>query len=442
MNNSKLLILLFVLSTFLPGLAATSKSLASTALANIRFGPYPPYVYPIRVGIAPHTALTHIYLWQPGAIFVDEKPVFALTARQPYSIAHGRVTNLLGGENFVLPRDRRAYIASYDPRNGYQVWVNNRWYGGVLELISFGDRVTIINFLDLEDYLGGVVPAEMPASWHIEALRAQAVAARSYAYAHTGPGSKWYREGFDVVPDTRDQVYKGQAVATKSTNLAVLSTRGIILKDAGRVKPGFYRAWVGDPFENLNIRHARVSKAVLEKITGVPNIIGVTIKECDPNMNVRSIQIIGTKKTCLVYGVALAKMLHFSTAGILDAKESGNDWVFTYRGPGNGSLGLSQHGANMLAINGWNCNQILQQYYQDPDGKLRLDFMDRYKRPAWPVIRNKTAKSLDTTTETPDKTAKNRDTSTETTDKTSKNLDTTTETLDNTKVQDKTSENE
>ncbi len=372
----------------LPGLAISkANSSATGALSQIHFGPYPPIVYPIRVGLAPKSSSSWVIVWQPGAVFVDEKPVFSLAARQVYKIAHGSVTDIVTGKSFVLPRDRRAYIAAADPRNGYQVWLNNRWYGGVLELISYGDRVSVINFIDLEDYLGGVVPSEMPASWHLEALKAQAVAARSYAYAHMGPGSKWYKtEGFDVVPDTRDQMYKGQAVATNSTNIAVWQTRGIILKDAGRVKPGFYRAWVGDSFENLNIRHGYVSKTVLEKITGVPGIIGVTVKQWDPSGNAHSIQVIGPKKTKEVYGVALAKMLHFSTAGILDVKEEGDNWLFTYRGPGNGSRGLSQHGANMLAAHGWRFEQILQQYYQDPDGKLRFDYMDRYKRPAMSVL--------------------------------------------------------
>jgi peptidoglycan hydrolase-like amidase len=335
-------------------------------------------VYPVRVGISTHGSSNYVCLWEPGALFVDDKPVFALHASHVYRLTHGSINDLTTGESFSLPTNRRAYIAT----DKYRIWANNRWYGGVLEILSLGGRITLINLLDLEDYLCGVVPAEMPASWHLEALKAQAVAARSYAYAHTGAGSKWYRtEGYDLVPDTRDQVYKGQAVATNSTNLAVWQTRGIILKDAGRVKAGFYRAWVGDAFENLNIRYARVAKSVLEKITGVPGIIGVTVKQWDQNGNARSIQVIGTKKSREVYGVALAKMLHFSTAGIIDVKEDGNYWVFTYRGPGNGSRGLSQHGANMLAANGWRFAQILQQYYQDPDGKLRLDYMDRYKRP-------------------------------------------------------------
>jgi hypothetical protein len=78
-----------------------------------------------------------------------------------------------------------------------------------------------------------------------------------------------------------------------------------------------------------------------------------------------------------VYGIALAKMLGLSTAGILDVKEEGNNWVFTCRGPGNGARGLSQHGANTLAKNGWRYEQILQHYSQDPDGQLRLEFIDR-----------------------------------------------------------------
>jgi stage II sporulation protein D len=220
----------------------------------------------------------------------------------------------------------------------------------------------------------------MPSSWHLEALKAQAVAARSYAWAHIGPErSKWCRaEGFDLVPDTRDQVYKGLAAEAKSTDFAIAMTIGIVLKDANRVKSGFYRAWVGDAFENLNIRMSSIPNSTMEKLTGVPKILGVTVKRWE-NGNATSIEVIGPKKSREVDGIVLARMLNFSTAGILDVKPAGNAWVFTYRGPGNGARGLSQHGADMLAANGWNWEQILRQYYQDPDGKLRIDYLDSYK---------------------------------------------------------------
>ncbi len=278
-------------------------------VSSIHFGPYPPMLYPVRIGLASRCNLCYVVVWYPGAVFVDGKPVFALDPRRVYSLAHGCITDMASGESYELPRDRRAYITAAD----YRVWTNNRWYGGALELICLGNRITVINLLDLEDYLRGVVPAEMPASWHLEALKAQAVAARSYAWAHTGTGSKWYHtEGYDLVPDVRDQVYKGLAIAANSSDWAVKLTRGIILKDAGRVKPGFYRAWVGDAYENLNIRKSAVSNELLERITGVAKIIGVTVKQWDQNGNARSIQVFGAKKSREVYGVGLAKMLHFS----------------------------------------------------------------------------------------------------------------------------------
>lgn len=339
-------------------------------------------VTPVRIGIATRSPLCHVAIWHPGAVFIDGHPVFSLTPGYVYSISGGKISECVTGRSFVLPNNERAQLASRDQHGCYTVWANNRWYRGSLELITYAHAETLINLLDLEDYLPGVVPSEMPANWHLEALKAQAVAARSYAWAHLGHGSKWLKsEGYDLVPDVRDQMYKGLAAEAKSTNFAVQCTSGIVLKDANRVKPGFYRAWVGDEFENLNIRQTSVSTSVLEKITGVPNIVGVTVKHWDPvTSNAVSLQVIGAnKKSREVSGIALARMMHFSTAGILDTHEEGPNWIFTYRGPGNGSRGLSQHGANILAKQGWNYEQILRQYYQDPDGKLHLDLTDSQK---------------------------------------------------------------
>jgi stage II sporulation protein D len=352
--------------------ASGKQAVTSTAAENltVNFSPYPPGIlHPIRIGLGTHVAGARVAFWAPGAIFIDNRPVFSLKPQQWYYISGGRVVEQNTGRSFVLPRDKRAILAS----SAYIFWTNNRWYRGVVELISFGGTANIIDLLDLEDYLQGVVPSEMPSNWPLEALKAQAVAARSYAWAHMGSGSKWMRsEGYDLVPDVRDQAYKGLAAEANSSSWAVKLTHGYVLKDAGRVKSGFYRAWVGDDQENLNIRSSTVPESLLEQITGVPHIIGVTVKQWDADGNARALQILGQKKTREVYGVALAKMLNFSTPGILDVEPQGNKWIFTYRGPGNGIRGLSQHGAAMLAKRGWSCWLILQQYYEDPDGHLRL----------------------------------------------------------------------
>lgn len=333
-------------------------------------------MHPIRIGLVRQSKSAKIAVWQNGAVFVNGKPLFPIKRGLVYKIYPTKIVELATGHSVPIPTNQRTYISAPD----YKIWTANKWWRGCCEIVSFGNKVNVINLLDLEEYLLGVVPAEMPASWNIEALKAQAIAARSYAWAHMGKrGSKWYKsQGYDLVPDVRDQMYQGLAKEHKKTHVAVQMTRGLVLKNSGRVKPGFYRAKVGNAMTNLNIRKSRVPSAKLEKITGVPDIVGVTVRQWDAAGNARSIQVMGQKDSREVYGVALAKMLHFSTAGILDIHEEGNSWIFTYRGPGNGARGLSQTGAKMLANRGWRFDQILQQYYQDKDGKLRLDYLDHW----------------------------------------------------------------
>ena len=167
------------------------------------------------------------------------------------------------------------------------------------------------------------------------------------------------------MPDVRDQAYKGLAAEAVRALQAVQQTRGLVLKDSGRVKPGFYRAWVGDAFQNLNLRKSTIPNSAVEQITGISNIVGVTVKRWDSDGNAIDMTIIETGRSRDVNGRALAKMLGLASAGILDAHPEGANWVFTHRGSGNGARGLSQHGADMLASKGWRFDQILQQYYQE-----------------------------------------------------------------------------
>ena len=84
------------------------------------------------------------------------------------------------------------------------------------------------NVVGLDDYLQGVVPAESPASWPAEALRAQAIAARTYAITTAKSAD------FDHYADTRSQVYKGVGIEQPSTNAAVADTRGQIVTYQGQ----------------------------------------------------------------------------------------------------------------------------------------------------------------------------------------------------------------
>ena len=113
-------------------------------------------------------------------------------------------------------------------------------YRGTLLVHKRGGTLTVVNRLPLDRYLRGVVPWEMPDDWHPEALRAQAVVARSYALATLKPGTL-----FDLYADTRSQVYGGIQAEEDSTNRAIGSTAGKALFWKGRVATTFYHSTSG-----------------------------------------------------------------------------------------------------------------------------------------------------------------------------------------------------
>lgn len=170
----------------------------------------------------------------------------AVTQPARLSIEGQQTTNLEPGRWYHLPPHSTTKI---EPSNNGLVRLGNVLYPGELELRPFKGKVIAINILPVEEYLRSVVPSEMPASWHLDALKAQAVAARSYAI-NTMSQRKWGNAPYDLVSDTRDQVYKGffsldpSTAAVKPlihprTDEAVATTQGYMLKQEFK---GYYRA--------------------------------------------------------------------------------------------------------------------------------------------------------------------------------------------------------
>jgi stage II sporulation protein D len=150
----------------------------------------------------------------------------------------------------------------------------NGAYRGALEFLPgrFGG-VNAVNAVDLDDYVQGVVPAESPATWPMDALKAQAVAARTYAITTSKGGAGW-----DQYPDTRSQVYAGVAGERPSSNQAVAETRGEVVTYQGQPVVTYFfstsggrtedventplgnepRAWlrsVEDPYDDVSPKH-------------------------------------------------------------------------------------------------------------------------------------------------------------------------------------------
>jgi stage II sporulation protein D len=154
--------------------------------------------------------------------------------------------------------------------------VRDGQYRGALEVRASGSGVQAVDAVALEDYVRGVVSAESPPSWPAEALKAQAVVARTYAVT-TNVGSP--TDGIDQYADTRSQMYKGVAAEFPATNAVVGATAGqVVVQDGRPVVTYFFstsgghtediqnsfigslpRAWlrgVDDPYDAVSPRHS------------------------------------------------------------------------------------------------------------------------------------------------------------------------------------------
>lgn len=118
-------------------------------------------------------------------------------------------------------------------------------YRGDLVARNVNGSLYAINRVGVEGYVQGVIPNESPASWPAAALRAQAVAARSYALATRLNG-----DGYDLYDDTRSQVYGGRASETRSTNRAARDTKRQVIKSSGTVATAYFFSTSGGRTEN------------------------------------------------------------------------------------------------------------------------------------------------------------------------------------------------
>jgi stage II sporulation protein D len=119
-------------------------------------------------------------------------------------------------------------------------------YRGNFEFRVVAGAVQTVNAVGLDDYVQGVVAAEMPASWSTAALEAQAVAARTYALTSDVPG-----DGYQLYPDTRSQMYGGVGAETPTTNAAVAATSGQIVTYDGAPATTYFFSSSGGYTENI-----------------------------------------------------------------------------------------------------------------------------------------------------------------------------------------------
>ena len=214
---------------------------------------------PVRVLVlAPSapTAAKPIVLHGRGAPFTIDGvsgtfPIGARAEVWPSANGFGILVNSAGG---VLLRTTTTSAADIRLRSGPdpgRIEVDTKpvaddTYRGVIRVVRTTAGVIAVNELGLDLYLRGVVPAEMPASWPAEALKAQAIAARSYAEAHVHVGIGAY----DLFDDTRSQVYHGALGEAAATNSSVAATAGQVLRSGSAIINALYHSADGGATED------------------------------------------------------------------------------------------------------------------------------------------------------------------------------------------------
>ena len=285
-----------------------------------------------------------------------------------------------GGELIVEPQD-----------NGY-VWIGDRWYRGTTQLILQDSGITAINHVNIEDYLYSVVGAEAVASWPLEALKAQAVAARSYALYKRNVESNGI---YDVDTTVGTQVYKGLDSEFTTTHEAVNSTLGQVMTYNNEVILAAFHSSSGGYTENVEdvwsspLPYLRsvvdydhkspvfewqkvipVSK-IRTLVAGIGKIRGIQPAETTPRGRVITMTVTGDRGSTIVTGKDMRKVLDLRST-LFRVSTDGNNLHVKGRGFGHG-LGLSQWGAYYLAQQGVNYHQILAHYYQSANlTKLEL----------------------------------------------------------------------
>jgi stage II sporulation protein D len=198
----------------------------------------------------PGTALTQSTVSTVRVLLADRRTsvrvgsdaAFTVTdaAGKTFQLPAGQVTLGPGLKITVDGRERTLVSPARFARTSRFLELGGRPYRGQLVVHSAGGRLQVVNHAGVEEYLYGVVPDEMPPTWAMEALKAQAVAARTYALV-----SRRTSGTFDLFSDTRSQVYGGVPSEESRSSQAIDATAGKVLTHEGRLAWTFFHSTSG-----------------------------------------------------------------------------------------------------------------------------------------------------------------------------------------------------
>ena len=227
-----------------------SEAGAQTMLSRLKRDGYKSAVLP-----APNASpRLEIIARDPESDLAWSTDLLAVKAAQPTRAPKMESRNIVAIRDTVGSTSKsNERIQTQSPIDPQVVRVGEKAYRGQIEIaVNRRGLLNVINVVPLEDYLRGVVPSEIsPSSFpEIEALKAQAVAARTYALVHATTTASYRNEGFDLTDDARSQVYGGYSAEHPLTSRAVEETRGLVALYGGKPIEALYTSTCGGHTEN------------------------------------------------------------------------------------------------------------------------------------------------------------------------------------------------
>ncbi len=266
-----------------------------------------------------------------------------------------------------------------------------QYYGAFLLRRTEDERLTVINAVGLEDYVKGVIPYEMSSSWPVEALKAQAVCARTYAAWNLNAYAEDY--GFDLTDDTESQVYRGLYGADAVTDAAVDATTGRFVRYRGQLCEIYYFASDGgatedganifgseqpylagktDPFEkaidiaNIRWERWRSGDEISDRLQRKGYQIGSVVR-LEPTFselgNVIAVRCTDAQGNCVDLNTREEYSVLSLDSACFRVKPEDDGFRFSGKGWGH-NCGMSQWGAHAMAsVYGFTAEDIIEFYF-------------------------------------------------------------------------------
>ena len=300
-----------------------------------------------------------------------------------------KIKVLILDENHTVIPDKDEKMTRLGNMKG-DLLVNGMHYTGNIEVWKGDKGLYIINELPLEDYVESVVAAEVGTNWEIEALKTQAVIARTYAAYRMGMSAD---TKFHITSSVLHQSYKGNNMQVQVA-YAVKETAGEILTYNGKPIEAFYHSTSGgmteDPEEVFGksypylkpvetsceqspywVWEKKIPLVEIEKALNVKGINLITIHSHTSTGRVRDLTIESAEGSKIIKATDLRKLLGWSRLPSTDFQltAAGDSIIFEGKGYGHG-VGLCQWGALQMAKDGKNYREILSYFY--PGTVIRL----------------------------------------------------------------------